>query len=453
MSQSARCGFRIGDQRRPAERITPPPGTPWTGGETFRIEFSEAMSEVSARSEGIVLSDSVQRSLPNGVWSADGRVVTMAIPRSNYSGSEYKVTHASLHLSRKMTDLAGNPVTPATYVWPAGELAVAAVQTYIVRSWPPDAQERSLRGRNPIALLLAVPVAASEVNRDLWCISQARGRLAGTWTIDGRVAQFQPEENWPLADTISLFSVGSIQLPYGFSRMTELPAPASNLPRIVRTSLDDRNSIPVNGVIDVEFDRDVPSRSVEILLRPAGSFARPSVVAPLETRLRGNLYRYPLGTIYLQTGGAITFRLKDPSANPNVNLREWPLVAAHVDPVRVDAVFPADGDRQIARNARMGLVMSGEVNNYSAWSSIKMTANGATVPFRTSFAAAGISVVPEVPLPANALIRVSLSEWDDVAGRRLAPQSWTFRPARRSTNRRRCCWRRPEIAGATRPRR
>ena len=35
-------------------------------------------------------------------------------------------------------------------------------------------------------------------------------------------------------------------------------------------------------------------------------------------------------------------------------------------------------------------------------------------------------MVPEVPLPANAGIRVSLSEWEDVAGRRLAPQSWTF---------------------------
>lgn len=405
-----------GDQRPAVVSFTPPSGTTIGPSQPIRVTFSMPMLNASTANGGLLVRQGSSQIVTRSYWSDDRREIII-IPLFANATSQTNGDPVSVVVSANMTDLGGNPLQAATAQFPVGPLRILTRIPSILDSNPP--RGISMDPRSPLTLYLSAPVDAEQMNRALW-IATSQGRARGLWEVaaGGRMAVFRPQFPWPGGSSARLIQVEPvIDLTYEW-RWT-VPGVPTTL-TVSRTSIGLFGGHPADAVIEVEFNQDVPAGVSPVILAGLAF----DEIQP-RARVRRLIPRSPLvagSTIQLQArpGVAITF----PGASALITA---PTATATSARFRA----PVPGATAVPRNARPSIVFNGRVNPLSLTeSTVRILLNGAPLPTRLSASSdpmIGVTVTPLGPLPADEVIEVRLEGVEDLWGRPLPTDSWTFR--------------------------
>jgi hypothetical protein len=413
-----------GDIDRPeVVSVTPAPGTPILPGQAIQIRFSKPMLDASQINGGLTTDRDSAYSSSSIYWSGDRTMATLI--NKVTSDSNGPVRTLSLAITSALTDLSGNAAKAFTAVFPLTPSPDVLGGTRILKSWPlPGDAFGTGDVRATVILYLSAPVSAETFNRSVW-ITTDLGRASGSWIIsaDGRLATFQPDQPWPAGSAVRLMQVEPVLSEGNVLLFQTKSNPVTSL-SVIRTSLTDPQ--PANAVIDIEFNQALPSGPGPLRLR-TGSYPQVDIQFD-ELRPSPNVLRLvprsslPVGdylAVNPKTGSTLSWYGQTSKISPALNS------------TTADVLYrsPLPDSSGVARNARVSLVLSSEVNEISA-SLAKLTLSSGGTPLLATLFSAGrgarLTLTPLAILPANARIDVSMAGLEDRLGRPIPTSTWSF---------------------------
>ena len=394
------------------------------------LTFSESLkqSTVSDKSVGLFVDGRLVR--PSISYGGDNRSIVL-----NYSLPSSSLI--TVLLTSDIQDLSGNPLPDTTRVFATAAYSDTR-RPSIVSSFP-GYGAFNVQTKNKIVLYSSESLQTSTVN-NAFHVSQ-NGRLVEGHLQSLGDAQswvFTPTQPWATEATIEVFldstalDLAGNSLISFQSLFTTAEDPRFKSPYVVATNLDDGIALPMNTVIDLQFNEALDPGSTHHSTLVLHDVATQTQI-PVEVDLlkAGRLVRLQPISALSPGEYAVGIRrgLKDATGVESEQLGDYNwyfTVAASEDikPPRIEGLSPGDGMSNVGSNSRIGMRFDEAINPLS------LLGDDADLPlaqtdryedargYSLNFGEQNRYVVyqPHEPWPANSDVELTVAAVEDYAG-------------------------------------
>jgi hypothetical protein len=414
--------------------VTPEPGSELDRGQRITLQFSESLWTASNSLGAFFEQQGSLRRIPNMTISADARTITI---RPSFGIFSDLSSVYSLSLGENIQDYNGNPFTPRTllYKWKPGSQSDTGPMLPQILSYFPQANQAGLSGREPLVLALSEAVSADMLNRSI-SVQSAFGRMEGRWTVDAKLARFEPQSPWPSnppagrSDVVLRFQDRVLSESGATWKLREASPLDAGVYYFESSTVSlGPGPFPANQSIDIKFRSNLPANLSPVRMEFSPNGVSYSPLEFDELAIASNVRRYRPKQMP-PTGSYIRFRANSDAVDalnlPNFRVGEAvPLVATSV----VNS-FPGAGSKNIARNSRLGLQLNHQYNPLTANTvTVRFLVNGAPAPARIGtdgWHRGRVLIEPAYPSPPSAETRISIDGLEDMFGRRISKVEWSF---------------------------
>ncbi len=350
----------------------------------------------------------------------------------------------TLYVNPGVTDFAGNTVVPfRTTVRTTDIIPVANPQgAYVISQRPSYTSPKSAPNAS-ISLAFNMPLDRASVEQGL--LVAVKGSLVtGTvvWTPDSTGFTFVPDVLFPYSAFVDLaivspaqdalgnpfnYSLGATAVHMQIVDVPPAPAPAlsvlrSNLPVL-------NNAFPLDGVIELEFDRDVPGSAVlpsAATLVPVIQFNNvfgPPIPCTI-TSIGQRILRFT-PTQILAPNGSYQFSY-DPGLGQKYS--GYFLTGTSKSPAELSTIAAGPLGSNVPINARISVAFSNPASEFSMPNALVLRSGGNVVPTNYLWSASdrAVTLTPYAWLAPDTDYTVTLSGMEDLAGHTVADRTWTF---------------------------
>ncbi|WP_347986704.1 Ig-like domain-containing protein [Methylomonas sp. AM2-LC] len=407
------------------------------------LTFSKSLNQSTVNSQSLALYANGNIYHPSISYSADNRTVTLntAMPASSV---------VSVLLTHDIQDLNGNALADTVKVFTTA-VASNNNRPSIITAYPGNGASGVLTN-NKIVLFSNKPLDQNTVSSALQ-VTQNSVVVPGTTQVlgDGSTIEFTPTKVWNKQSLIQVtLSSSATDLNgdalYTFtSSFRTIDDPALTAPYAVAINTNNGVNLPINGVIDVQFneplDPSTVSNSIFVLNDVTSS---PNQQVPVTvTTLKGNMVVRMKPTANLQPGHTYNYGvlsgLKDASgvASTYNYAYYWGFTAAQTaDSIvpQVTALSPINSASNVGINAHV------DIRFNEAIDPISMLPDNADTPlaqdpsgndarnYSLNFSNGNtqVSYIPHEPWAANTTVKLTVSNPEDYAGQTVQTISHTF---------------------------
>jgi hypothetical protein len=355
-------------------------------------------------------------------------------------------TLVTLYVNPAVTDLAGNPAVPFRSTVRLVDLATPSSTRLLLQR---PSRTSNQPANTPIVLVFSAPLDRASVEQGLFVTSSSvfsnetlvSGKVV--WTQDSTGLTFVPATPFSVGATVRVvilnpardasgntFAYDSYSSGNNFQIVYEIVASNPAL-TVVGSSLSPPFAIPNNGVlrdvvIDVKFDRDVPSALVRAdiaTLVENGRFPM-SATACTVTLVSPRILRFKPVSL-LRPNSSYAFVIKPGNQILwQVYFSTGPSVS-QPDPRMVG--FGPRG-QFVPLNSQISVAFSNSVNIFNMPGGLSLQANGETIPFSYVWNESGtaLTLLPSGLLSPNTDYKVVAANFEDQAAHPIPAQSWTF---------------------------
>ena len=295
---------------------------------------------------------------------------------------------------------------------------------------------------NDIVLFVNKPLNEATVAGALY-VSQNGVLVEGAVSVTGggTAIHFNPTANFLPGATIQIFMTGAAQDAFGNSlfdysgSFTVVSDTTTQTPTIVRTSpVAYSAGNPTSVVIDIEFSEPLAQGTVT----PAHIFvvnqANQPIAGTLSIRNGGRVVRFTPNapfTINDYNYVTLTDGLRDLQNTPFVatNFYVHTGVATDATAPVLTNVTPPDGATGIGVNGVVRLSFSEAVNPLTVTAgTLSLSSSSGPIPASVTFNSTNtlVTLVPQMPLPASAMVTLNIAGVQDPSGNPVAPQTVQF---------------------------
>jgi len=400
------------------------------------LTFSKSLNANTVNFNTFALLANGTNLRPSVSRSADNRVVTLDV------GTLPASSTVTVVATRNVTDLSGNALPDFESQFATGPGLDFTNPS--VLSQRPGNGATGVPVNASVVLYLNEPMNMATIPGALH-ISQNGVLLSGTTqaTDSGQVIQFSPSVPLQNGALIQVFLDTTAQDTDGKSlsnyqaSFTTVSDPNTTAPTPVSSSPSNgATAIPTNAVLQVAYSEVLDPNTVNsttVSLTQSGGAAVPSAVSLVSGGLIIQISpNAPLAanTTYLCQIGTGIRGVNGLTASTTFSASFTTGVGTDTVSPTVVLVSPPDGFLNVGDNANIRVRFSKPINPLTASgnSIVVTTANGVTVPTTISFSNNNQDVlaVPNVPLPDNTQITLTVSGISDLAGNAAAPKTTHF---------------------------
>jgi hypothetical protein len=367
--------------------------------------------------------------------SADGRTVSLSrtLPAS---------TAISVIANSSVTDVYGNPLTPFSSQFTTAADNQAGAPSVVTQI--PGNGSTGVPGNTPVTLYLSNPVNASTLSGN-FVVSQNGALITGTTlAIDnGQAVVFTPAVTLTAGALIQVFLTNAVQDINGnaFTNYTgqfTVQPDLSMTPASVSLTSPTYGSsnVPLNTVFDLQFNKPLNPATVNgSAINLYDNSNGHTIVSTVTLRNNNTAIRIkptanlsPSAYIYLQNSGTIQdVNGLTASIGSNYFITG---TAAQNTTTTVAGIAPPNGALGMGVNALIRVTFSLPVDPATVTATtVKLTSGAATlVPASISLNGANttVTITPQSPLPANAMVTVAVNGVQDGTGKNVTAKTITF---------------------------
>jgi hypothetical protein len=421
--------------------ITPTDGAMDVGANSpIVLTFSESLNQstVNSNSIGLFINGTIVK--PAISYSGDSRTVTLTTNLANSS-------LVTVLLSNDIKDLSGNRLADTVKVFTTAT-ANDNTRPVIVTALPGNGTYNVLSKSN-IILYSNEPLNTASLQAALH-VSQNGVLINGSLQVigNGRTLVFTPMQAWRKDAIIEVFldstaqdQAGNALTSYhGSFRIEE--DPAQKIPYVVAVNTDDNVTLPLNPVIDLQFNEALDVNTVNattFVMHDAGDWQEIPVTFSL---LKSNRVVRLLPNDLLQAGHryyiGIRSGLKDATgvaANYNSDYQWSFTVGLSEDGItpKVTALSPTEAATNIGINSRISIRFDEAINpisflNEDADLPLAQTPTSDARYYSLNFSDANrqVTYLPHAPWPAGSNVTITVTTPEDYAGHTVTSTNHTF---------------------------
>ena len=359
-------------------------------------------------------------------------------------------------------DLAGNALANFSSSFTTVQLTSGTRPT--VTSTRPGSGNTGIPANSPVTLFLSEAMNPSTVNSTSLNVSQNGALVAGTIILSGsnQVVSFTPSSPFTAAAYVQVFfssaatdTFGNPLVNYQYVFTVAPAIPTTTAPTVIATvpyngAGNGNAGVPTNSPIDIEFSKPIDPTTVNttnFVLAFCGSGGQP-VTRTVTLRTPTIVRITPTGVLFPNFTNpgycyTVSTAVKDTNGNALVNpLSNYFYTGSGKDTAQpqVSSITPPNGTTNIGTNAPVQVRFNKPINYLTvSTSTVQITTlvSGVATPITpmsinfVNLGAANISTTdvlftPDTILPDNAVINISITNVQDLAGNNIVPFTASF---------------------------
>ena len=335
----------------------------------------------------------------------------------------------TLALSDGVTDRFGNPLVPfrttvRTSMRPSGS------GTFLLHQ-SPSSQSFLVSSDAPIVTFWSGPLDKASIEQN-FLVFTSSGPVPGhfEWTGDARAFAFVPAAKFPdNTNVIAGLLPGArdaagqpVTFNTSFQSAFSNSSPSGSALAFTGNNLG--SSSPLNLVMDIQFNQDLPDSILQTGKATLGPYMQPAVPCPF-VRVHPRILRFtPPFALAANTGYTLTFDAGQANLKGNFSFNTANFLASSTP--TVVAAGPI-GD-SVPQNASLSILFSETVSPLGMPGAVKLLSGGVPVPLSYYWAGSQALVLsPSTFLQAATDYTVVLSGFENLAGIPIPDLTWNFR--------------------------